>query len=540
MMYIFVAGFILLSVGFALEHIEGDQYIYYGGKDPSEIAPVIEYVAPPPQQGRPDGEDPRWSPDFLASTSTSNGPRLVEFYAPWCPHCQHFKSHYIELGRKINDLAKQIGAPEVKIYAVSCTANKPICLRQGIHGYPVLKVFKAGSINGTVIDRSGLHPFGVLQALDIDMSYVDPDLVEKNKKRVFSKKAIKKQVVTPKRTQEELYADALLSFDFTLRNGIFMDTGKLDGNRTDALYDWVYVLGKSLPPQMKLQELLDELEDDIEMISKDEKNLIAVVEKHQPGVKSWSMTCTHGDKFAGYTCGLWELFHISAVGMTEWNSNAIQEDDRVSTMHAADCLHDVVKLFFGCEVCRKNFLQMYDDCAFDRCNRLTQEFGSLADWKQLALWLWETHNDVNVRLMKERAVKEKRITTSEDEINARWPSRSDCLVCWRDDGSWDEDHIYSFLRLEYWPNDITNAVARKKMMNSVPLNGEDDLEGRDGSRVVWLYCGIPVLALIFFVHRTVSIKMDKRRSGRHKKIEDDYYGNDSASWRMVDGMADRF
>jgi hypothetical protein len=83
MMYIFVAGFILLSVGFALEHIEGDQYIYYGVKDPSEIAPVIEYVAPPPQQGVPDGEDPRWSPDFLASTSTSNGPRLVEFYAPW-------------------------------------------------------------------------------------------------------------------------------------------------------------------------------------------------------------------------------------------------------------------------------------------------------------------------------------------------------------------------------------------------------------------------------------------------------------------------
>eukprot|EP00978_Attheya_sp_CCMP212_P048113 scaffold474409_cov63-Attheya_sp.AAC.1 len=77
-------------------------------------------------------------------------------------------------------------------------------------------------------------------------------------------------------------------------------------------------------------------------------------------------------------------------------------------------------------------------------------------------------------------------------------------------------------------------------MNSVPLNGEDDPEGRDGSRAVWLYCGIPVLALIYFVHRTVSIKMDKRRSGRHKKIEDDYHGNDSASWRMVDGMADRF
>eukprot|EP00978_Attheya_sp_CCMP212_P048114 scaffold474409_cov63-Attheya_sp.AAC.2 len=389
----------------ALEHVDGNQYLYYGGKDPSEIAPVVEYIAPPPQQGVPDGEDPRWSPDFLAST---NGPRLVE-------HCQHFKSQYVELGRKINDLAKQIGAPEVKIYAVSCTANKPICLRQGIHGYPVLKVFKAGSINGTVIERSGLHPFGVLQALDIDMSYVDPDLVEKNKKGVFSKKAIKKQVVTPKRTQEELYADALLSFDFTLRNGIFMDTGKLDQNRSDALYDW---------------ELLDELEDDMETgtLTKDEKNLIAVVEKHQPGVKSWSMTCTHGDKFAGYTCGLWLVFHIMTVGLTEWNSNVFDEDDRVSTMHAADCIHDVVKLFFGCEVCRTNFLQMYDDCAFDRCNRLTPEFGSLADWKQLALWLWETHNDVNVRLMKERAVKEKRITTSEDEVNARWPSRSDCLI----------------------------------------------------------------------------------------------------------------
>ena len=84
-MYIFVIGCILLSVTFivvtALEHVGEEQYLYYGGKDPSEIAPVIEYVAPPPQQGRPDGEDPRWSPDFL--TSTESGPRLVEFYAPW-------------------------------------------------------------------------------------------------------------------------------------------------------------------------------------------------------------------------------------------------------------------------------------------------------------------------------------------------------------------------------------------------------------------------------------------------------------------------
>jgi hypothetical protein len=228
-------------------------------------------------------------------------------------HCQHFKSHYIELGRKVNDLAKHIGAPEVKIYAVSCTANKLICNRQEVHGYPILKVFKSGSINGTVFDRNGLHPFGVLQALDIDMSYVDPDLVEKNGKGVDSKKAIKKQGATPKRTQEELYADALLSFDFTLRNGIFMETGKLDENRSDALYDWADVLRKSLPPQMELQDLLDDLKDDIEKISKDEKNLIAVVDEYQPGVKSWSMTCTHGDKFAGYTCGLWELFHIMTV-----------------------------------------------------------------------------------------------------------------------------------------------------------------------------------------------------------------------------------
>lgn len=31
-----------------------------------------------------------------------------------------------------------------------------------------------------------------------------------------------------------------------------------------------------------------------------------------------------------------------------------------------------------------------------------------------------------------------------------WPSIHMCPKCWLSEGRWDEDIVYSFLRLEYW------------------------------------------------------------------------------------------
>jgi len=68
------------------------------------------------------------------------------------------------------------------------------------------------------------------------------------------------------------------------------------------------------------------------------------------------------------------------------------------TETVARTLRDYIDNFFGCESCRQHFVVTFDHCGHDRCDRLKEEWSEReADWIQLPLWLYETHNAVNVR-----------------------------------------------------------------------------------------------------------------------------------------------
>lgn len=173
-------------------------------------------------------------------------------------------------------------------------------------------------------------------------------------------------------------------------------------------------------------------------------------------------------------------------------------------------LRSYVEHFFGCEVCRVNFLRDYDDCAFHRCERLSMEIGSLQDWKELPFWLFEVHNGVNSRLMKERAERENREPTQEELTAVQWPARNDCPLCWHGDGRFDVDAVYSFLQLTYWPDELLTA-------NVLSNKGEEGVES-------WVYSLIG-LVLASFLFTIVSWRAQKQReierTGKHKKADDD-------------------
>ncbi|CAO1625381.1 unnamed protein product [Parajaminaea phylloscopi] len=63
---------------------------------------------------------------------------LVEFFAPWCGHCQALKPHYEEAATALKDQG-------VKLAKVDCTTQEKICADHEIGGYPTLKVFRNGS-----------------------------------------------------------------------------------------------------------------------------------------------------------------------------------------------------------------------------------------------------------------------------------------------------------------------------------------------------------------------------------------------------------
>ncbi|CAM0136133.1 hypothetical protein VKS41_005474 [Umbelopsis sp. WA50703] len=63
----------------------------------------------------------------------------VEFYAPWCGHCQRLAPAWKKAAGNLNGL--------VKVGAVDCDqdSNKPLCSQYGIQGFPTIKLFAPSS-----------------------------------------------------------------------------------------------------------------------------------------------------------------------------------------------------------------------------------------------------------------------------------------------------------------------------------------------------------------------------------------------------------
>jgi protein disulfide-isomerase A1 len=71
---------------------------------------------------------------------------FVEFYAPWCGHCQSMAPAYSSLAERMKDLDN--GVPVAKIDA---TVETELGERYGVEGFPTIKLFK----NGEAIDFQG-------------------------------------------------------------------------------------------------------------------------------------------------------------------------------------------------------------------------------------------------------------------------------------------------------------------------------------------------------------------------------------------------
>lgn len=68
--------------------------------------------------------------------------QIVEFYAPWCGHCQNLKPAYEKAAKNLEGLAQ--------VAAVNCDDddNKPFCGQFGVQGFPTLKIVRPGSKKG--------------------------------------------------------------------------------------------------------------------------------------------------------------------------------------------------------------------------------------------------------------------------------------------------------------------------------------------------------------------------------------------------------
>jgi len=321
--------------------------------------------------------------------------------------------------------------------------------------------------------------------------------------------------------EEELIHDATLSFVKGLENEIFMSSDRLTEKKKDALKSYLELLSVSLPPEWGLHILIDDLINRIDFVSKNIINLRAILRKHPPARNVWSPSCARSKN--PFSCGLWKLLHITTLGVAEHKGglNLIESglaDPSTRTFNpaeAAEVFRGYIHNFLGCDECRKHFLDKYDSCDFRRCDRLADdnhEDVSADDWKQLALWFWEVHNDVNVHVAAKKAnflqnsLNRKKfgdqnnyVVTQdrEDEISVLFPSIEDCLVCFNDEGEWHENSVFEYLERTYWD------TPDSKYDRLLTLRKIDDGEDASGGGIIW-YLLLIAIGIVFVLRNHVK------------------------------------
>ncbi len=417
---------------------------------------------------------------------------------------------------------------------MSCHPNRRLCRKQTSKGYPIVRLFKPGETTGIDLLYSDINPIRALEKMGMNIEaaeYADDWDVPEPKINLYPTwQRIVDEIMGNERevrqyhhrTREELKADIHLSLDFAFRDGIFTSDSPLTDKAAGALKEWLKLLHRTLPDAWEAHSLIEELLTNFKYISKHEGYLTRILDHHPPDSARWSEACSHGDSDAGYTCGLWELFHAMTVGVVNYNMMAA-EHRRISTEEAAITLRNYIENFFGCIDCRNHFLSTFDSCAYNRCTRFEKDVTGIAQmkqksWVELPLWLFELHNGVNVRLVQEKAKRENRIASASEEAAALWPMKEECLPCYNADlkqknVTWDFKNTYNWLQLEYGQLDSSSGAIRKEIHD---LTVQTQRKLRKKGRRVKLSFGSIFGGLCFLVYSCVKVRR-RLVTGRHKK-----------------------
>jgi hypothetical protein len=383
-------------------------------------------------------------------------------------HCQFFKRKYIALAKEVNHRLPD-DQPEINFHAVSCSVYHWVCMQSNVKTFPTIYAFKANSGVRQLLKEKDITAESIAEALGVQLNA--PTVMENNLEfegedndEFRSVDILGASLNSLARTRDAVYNDAALSFMHALKTGIFsveedgQASGPLNSVQREIFSNWIDLLYWALPPTWILHTLINDIRNNIDSVMASEENMMFMVEKHRDvvngGNMKWSTQCSKSDDRAGYSCGLWSLFHILSIGVIERHRAVLGARDQVSTKFVAQTLRNYVEQFFDCDVCKEYFLEMFDRCGFNHCRRFKQpqKLPPPESWAEFAMWLWEVHNDVNAKLVEAESQREGgNGGTSKHKLNlSAWPPEDECPSCRDNNGKWKKDAILVHLKKEYW------------------------------------------------------------------------------------------
>lgn len=467
-----------------------DMFDLYGTKDSH---PIIEYTP-----SKEDAESASLTPSFVLEVTW---PRVVQFYHPSSPRCQALQSTYVAVARGIKRRSSRL---PVEFHAVNCGVYRDVC-EQGfnVKGVPTFLGLRSGSINGMEMTLPGSTDGSVGSKQDItkdverkvkyiaQMMGIPLDVVKKGHAGaafarpmgIDANSDIEESVAVENiagngdvgnisyessiPVAEQVFHDAKSSLLSILTSSLYSQFphNALPPDTSRALAEFLDLIRWAFPPETQVHDLAEDLRLEYSSVSKSEKELLNVVERHIDLWKgiTWSTRCSAQAK-GGFSCGLWSLLHILSIGVAERHMSVMGDVDRVSVTHAGQVLRSFIDMFFiGCDSCRESWVELFDEA----CGRSASPgSGKGDDWRSLAIWIWEVHNGISI-LRQQSSGRSYHLEPSRMASSSLlWPSKDDCPKCWQsltdDTGllmnmdSYDRDELYIHLKKIYWPDGVHN------------------------------------------------------------------------------------
>jgi len=375
----------------------------------------------------------------------------VFFHKPYCGACRRVRPFFHALARTTNATA------HLRFGEVDCVKWRPACSHAGAKAQPTIKLYsvpvedEAAPKKKQQPHRRGTPTFtrrevaswrGVLVAYEIFDWFLEVQaagLVNETiawpsddalaaEMRAFKLSAGDHRVETVaklggkrrKRTPRAYLEGVDRAWRFGLHDAVFERSDRLEGERLQAMADWLQALSYALPRarwRARAKAVLDALVD-ASRPSFSRAAFGAILRRHgvDEPTDDWAAVapaCPAGaDGATRYPSSLWLLFHT-----------LLANSDRHAAPHVLRAIRGWVVEFFGCTDCAAHFDAMWraDDVDVDVDEASSSSSGGVArDAFSANLWLWRAHNDVASRLF------------GQDGDGGRfvaWPDNATCAPC---------------------------------------------------------------------------------------------------------------
>jgi thiol oxidase len=423
---------------------------------------------------------------------------VVEFYMPWCGHCQHFAPEFAKAATAIK--------AGVAAYAVDCTTEGMLCKTFGATSYPTVLLGAADAFARRDVDKLKKFTRARHVAADV-VQWVDAELGTTYATRGAGANAVRearrsdearliaregqrdaasgdgsKVTWTKFANAADLERATIEMYAQMLSEAVFVSTPET----REAFASFLALESETHPIETCHRGLTNVLTTLDETWPKDGRSATGVIRaaltvgvrvcgkprgEDVAVVPRWVECAGSVDGLRGYTCGVWTLLHAMAArvpGSSITNAEFIR------------AVEGWVRHFFPCEECRTHFLSLIENPETG--------FGDYIDRADGAsMWLWKAHNIVNARLAAEDAkavpndatLRTGSVLRKSDPAHPKvqFPPKSLCPSCYErtagGEDSWDEVHVSEFLTSYYLAAgerlqpDLKAATKRAEFLASV-------------------------------------------------------------------------